>query len=237
MFDEILQGRKPAVSPTNAALINPLLSDTRPLSPHPKPIRIGDTVLLVPVVVANRYFPGHNARGIVWILDALCVPIVTMRDGQYFNLYSLEKVLHYLTMPGGRGVVFPGTYLKKQKNYARIHRKEPTYRMDVFDVEQLENPVIVGDRLTTGTPSKANAAAYLKILMGQIKRRYTQGADTKKAKKRPMIPEAPVVIPPIEDDKLIEMDNSAENMKDVEQMLKDIANEPITPADNADSRE
>lgn len=133
--------------------------------------KVGQSVVLVEVEESVKYFPGHNKRELYALLRALGVPLFYDKKKAYFNLYALEKSLHYLMRLGGQGFAAPGSEFKnkqKHKNTKAGKSESPIFKVSREDIEKMDDPIIAAERLTTGRHAKGRAS-YLAILRSKGK--------------------------------------------------------------------
>ncbi len=76
----------------------------------PKSTAIGTSVLLMEIDEASAYFPGRNHQALCFLFRDLNIPIFYgLKSKRYFNLYTLEKVIHHLLKVGGTGFASGGS--------------------------------------------------------------------------------------------------------------------------------
>jgi hypothetical protein len=135
----------------------------------PKVVPIGTSVLLMDIAEAVRFFPKNNYKQLLHILALFNVPIIYQRDGRkMFNLYTLEKVMSYLTRLGGRGFALPGSTMRDQNLYEKAYKdlpeeEKPLKQIGEHEISEMNRSKIVAESMATGPRATEGA-----------KRRYTE---------------------------------------------------------------
>jgi len=139
---------------------------------------VGNTVCLVPLDRAAKFFPGYGKATLSRLLRLLKVPIFYDKTGARFNLYALEEVLHYLLRPSGPGFAAPGSKFKGHQMHHDNDRHCVKVEVSIQDLEAMSSPEVQRSRKSTGL----NAMS--------ISQKRRQGQKCREEKRGP---EAPVV--------------------------------------------
>jgi len=139
--------------PINQTAFERLLA--APSETAPAQLSVGSSVQLIEVGDAIRFFPGHRRQDLFRILRTLGICFIYDKKKAYFNLYALEKVLHYLTRPNGTSFALPGSDYKRRYKYdpSMVPAEPIAYEMTPADQAAIDSPAMVRDRLATGTVS------------------------------------------------------------------------------------
>lgn len=119
------------------------------LDPNEKTI-IGTSVCLVPLSAAARFFPRYTRRGLLKLFRALGVPILCGKEDEFFNLYALEEVLHYLMRPRGPGFAAPGSRFKNAGYHKLPELACTKTSITPEDLQEIASPSIRRQRMSTG---------------------------------------------------------------------------------------
>ena len=122
----------------------------------PKAVPVGTSVLLMEIGDAARIFPNRSHRQLLYIMELFGVPLIHDKEGRvFFNLYSLEKVLNYVTRVGGRGFALPGSNyrdctLYREKAKRRAREGEVLAKVGEKEREEMNSFPLEVERLATG---------------------------------------------------------------------------------------
>ncbi len=126
----------------------------------PKTLPIGTSVLLMDIEEAGKFFPNQCRPRLLKIFKCLRIPLIYDRDRISFNLYTFEKVIHYLTRPGGPGIaLFGSNYRNVTHHDNRTNNREDNVLLEISDKEltEINSATIESERLATGPKSSASA--------------------------------------------------------------------------------
>lgn len=157
----------------------------------PKTTPVGTSVLLMDLTEAVKFFPNQNHARLLKIFKCLRIPLIYDQDRISFNLYTLEKVLHYITRPGGQGIALFGSKYRDITRYDhRTDHREDRVLIEMGDSEIAEmNSVAIESARFAGGP-KANLSsrqAYLSAL--KEKEKSNKPIKETKPKKRKTVPQ------------------------------------------------
>ena len=134
----------------------------------PKTVPVGTSVLLIDVDEAGKFFPDHTHNQLLRIFENLAIPLIHDRSRVSFNLYTLERVLYYLTKPGGKGIALGGSDYRNSTRYRRRQlNKEDNVLTKITDkeVEEIYSAKMETERLASGQKaSTAARQAYISLL-------------------------------------------------------------------------
>ncbi len=134
-----------------------------------KTVPVGTSVLLMDIGDAKRFFPGHDRIRMIRIFTLLGIPLLRDKTRILFNIYTLEKVLNFLTRMGGRGFVLPGSVYKNTTQYVNVREgmavdEMPLMEITNKEIQQMEDPEIEAERMATGRSNATSRAAYIASL-------------------------------------------------------------------------
>ena len=143
--------------------------DTLPFLP--KTIAIGNSVLLMDVKEAVRFFPNNTYKQVLHIFEILGIPFLYCRKRTLmFNVYSLEKVINYVTRLGGRGFAFPGSYVRMKGRFEKSWKTKPEHKKPLLFITEehaahMNTALIAAERLSTGPrATNKDKARHIKVL-------------------------------------------------------------------------
>ncbi|HEC63924.1 MAG TPA: hypothetical protein ENI23_01375 [bacterium] len=158
----------------------------------PKTTPIGTSILLMDINEAVRFFPNQPRSRILKIFKCLQIPLIYDRDRISFNLYTFEKVMHYLTRPGGAGIaLFGSTYREATRFDNRANNREDNVLLEIGDKElkEINSAIVESERLASGPKASSSARlAYITALKECEKKNKTKNKTKNKEKGKTVTP-------------------------------------------------
>lgn len=91
-------------------------------------------------VLEDRW--GCSRHAATLLLKKLRIPLMHVQKQAFFNMYTLEKVVFFLTRFGGRGFIAPGSETKRQGRY--VGGSVPTEISDE-DVKEMGSALFIAE--------------------------------------------------------------------------------------------
>ena len=111
--------------------------------------KLGNTNLLTEVSVLEEQW-GMTRQAAIRFLRAARIPIIYVGNEGYFNFYTLEKVVFYLTRFGGIGFAAPGSVYKNKDKHKSKSLGLISIELTDEDAKKMSSPLFIAEFMASG---------------------------------------------------------------------------------------
>jgi len=123
--------------------------------------RIGNANQIASIEVIMDFF-GITRPAAFQTLRALKIPLLYFGSNAFFNLYSFEKAIFYLSRQGARGFCAPGSQYKSKDRYKKKQLGNPFLELTDKDIEIMNSPTFLAEFMASGrNKTSSSSAAYI----------------------------------------------------------------------------